>query len=287
MNVFKPSEIPLISTPITSSNRRNAKNHPAVNLGCCTAFQLLDKAGVLPNGSIGIIGNPAKSITTVKALIRRSQKPYVFLGSGADSNSVFASLNPEWVLNSAHETIPNGSGAIYFKKPIEAYTCLTLYLEDWALDHVIILHVGNGLQIGGELLNVLNAIGQPIILCEAVPQSLRSSDSATVTPLQFMRQMRYLLVFSSGAETGELIELLPKYRYEKINDGMELNAFSSRSFFHPFRPHRGIGFSANQSRTLEFKKDLFEMDELQKLYNAGYMLVYNALYNTVYLAQIV
>lgn len=102
-----------------------------------------------------------------------------------------------------------------------------------------------------------------------------------------MKQMHYLLVFSSGAETGELIQLLPKYQYERVTNTTGVNTFRSRSIFHPFHSHRGHGFSANQSRTLEFKKDAFEMDDLQKLFGAGYMLVYNAGQNTVFVAQLI
>ena len=102
-----------------------------------------------------------------------------------------------------------------------------------------------------------------------------------------MKQMHYLLVFSSGAETGELIQFLPKYQYERVTNTTGINTFRSRSFFHPFHSHCGHGFSANQSRTLEFKKDVFEMDDLQKIFGAGYMLVYNAGQNTVFIAQLI
>lgn len=286
-NIFRPSEIPALSAPVTSSNLRNTRNHPAVNLGSCTPFQLFENTGVSPNGTVCIIGNPARGIGIAKALIRRSQKSFLFLGTAADSNSVFTSLNPEWTRNMVQENLPRGNGAVYFTKPYAAYMEICEYIEGWAQNHFIIMHLGNGLQVGAELMNILNATGQSLLCCESVPQSLRNSDMRTITPLEFMKQMHYLLVFSSGAETGELIQLLPKYQYERVTNTTGVNTFKSRSFFHPLHSHRGHGLSANQSRTLEFKKDVFEMDDLYRLFGSGYMLVYNAGQNTVYVAQLI
>jgi hypothetical protein len=286
-NMFRPSEIPALSTPVTSSNLRNARNHPAINLGNCTPFQLFESTGVSLNGTACIIGNPARGIGTAKAFIRRSQKPFLFLGTATDSHSIFSSFNPEWVINSAQEALPYGNGAVYFTKPYAAYLEICEYIEGWAQDHFIIMHLGNGLQIGVELMNILNATGQSLLLCDSVPQSLRNSDMRTITPLEFMKQMHYLIVFSSGAETNELIQLLPKYQYERVTNTTGVNTFRSRSFLHPFHSHHGHGFSANQSRVLEFKKDVFEMDDLQKIFGAGYMLVYNAGQNTVFIAQLI
>lgn len=286
-NTFRPSEIPVLSAPVTSSNLRNARNHPAVNLGNCSPFQLFESTGVSPYGTVCIIGNPARGIGAAKALIRRSRKPFLFLGTGADSNSVFSSFNPEWTRNSMQETLPRGCGSIYFSKPYAAYLDICEYIEGWAQDHFIIMHLGNGLQVGAELMNILTATGQCLIFCDSVPQSLRNSDTRTVTPLEFMKQMHYLLVFSSGAETGELIQLLPKYQYERVTNSTGVTTYKSRSIFYPLHRHRSHGFSANQSRTLEFKKDLFEMDDLKKIFKSGNMIVYNAGQNTVFVAQLI
>ena len=284
-NMFTPSGIPVLSAPITATNLRNARNHPAVNLGSCTPFQLFENSGVSTDGTVCIIGKPARGIGAAKALIRRSQKPFLFLGTATDSNTAFSSFSPEWALGSAQEAIPRGSGAIYFTKPHAAYLEICEYIEEWAQDHIIVMHLGNGLQAGTELINVLSAVGQSILICESVSQSLRNSDMRTITPYEFIKQMHYLLVYSSGAETSELIQLLPKYQYETVTNTTGINTFKNRSFLHPFRSHRGLSFSANQSRTVNFKKDAFEMDDLQRLFSAGYMLIYNAGENAVFIAQ--
>lgn len=66
-NTFRPSEIPALSTLVTSSNLRNARNHPAVDLGRCTPFQLLEGAGVSPNGTVCIIYTNLFSLSIYKS----------------------------------------------------------------------------------------------------------------------------------------------------------------------------------------------------------------------------
>lgn len=286
-NTFKPSEIPILSSLVTSSNLRNIRNHPAVSLGNCTPFQLFESTGVSPKGTVCIIGNPVKGIGIAKALIRRSRKPFLFLGTGADNNSAFASFNPEWTLNSVQGKLPDGSGAIYFKRSVDAYSDIEHYLEDWGETHFIIAHLGTGLQVGAELMNKFNAIEQSLLFCEFVPRSLRNAESRTFTPSEFLKQISYLIVFSSGSETEDLIRLLPKYEYEKITDTAGVNTFRSRSIFHPFHSHRGHGFSASQSRTLEFNKNMFEHQDLNRMFASGLVLIYNAVNNTVFLTRII
>lgn len=286
-NTFKPSEIPILSSPVTSLNLRNIRNHPAVSLGNCTPFQLFESTGVSPKGTVCIIGNPAKGIGIAKALIRRSRKPFLFLGTGADSNSPFSTFNSDWTLNSAQEKLPSGSGAIYFKRSVEAYSDIEYYLEAWGETHFIIAHIGTGLQVGAELMNKFNAIEQSLLFCESVPRCLRNAESRTFAPSEFLKQISYLIVFSSGSETEDLIQLLPKYEYERVTDTMGVNTFRTRSFFHPFHSHRGHGLSASQSRTLEFNKNMFEHQDLHRLFAVGIVLIYNAENNTVFLARII
>lgn len=286
-NTFRPNEIPALSTPVTSANNRNTRNHPAVNLGCCTSFQLINNAGISHEGTVCVIGNPARGIGVAKAMIRRSQKPFLFLGTAADRNSVFSALNPEWVLDSAVETVTRGNGAIFFRKPFAEYADIMESMEDWAQSHMIVMHLANGLQAGPEMLDLFSATGQVLLFCDSVPQGIKGSDMHIMTPLEFMRKMNNLIVFSSGAETSGLIQLLPKYQYERVTNTTGVNTFRSRSFFHPFHSHRGYGFSANQSRTLEFNKNSFEQDDLQLIFASGQVLVYNGGQNAVFIANIV
>lgn len=285
-NKFSPREIPALSMPVTSSNRRNANNNPAVNLGSCTPFQLFESTGMSHSGSVCVIGNSARGIGVAKALIRRNNKPFLFLGVRSDENSVFSSLEPEWTLNSNEQYIENGNGAIFFSRPSIAYTDICMNFDEWATTHFIIMHVGNGLQVGAELLNLFASTGECLIFCDGVPQSIRNDKYRTITPLDFLKQMQHLLIFSAGSEAGDLVQLLPKYQYERVTNTQGVNTFKSRSFFHPFHVHRGQGYNVSQSRTMEFQKSVFEQDDLQRIFNSGYLLIYNARQNTVYTAQL-
>ncbi len=285
-NLFRPKEIPAL-TPVTSANSRNARNHPAVNIGCCTSFQLINNAGISHEGTVCVIGNPSRGIGVAKAMIRRSQKPFLFLGTVADRNSVFSAFDPEWVLDSAAATVPSGNGAIFLRRPFAEYTNIMESMEDWAQNHMIIIHLANGLQAGPEMLDLFSAIGQVVLFCDAIPQSIKSSEMHIMSPLEFMRRMDSLLVFSSGSETSDLIQLLPKYQYERITNTTGFNTYNSRSIFNPFHRHRGIGITANQARTIEFKKDAFEQDDLQRIFASGQVLVYNGRQNTVFIAQLI
>lgn len=284
---YPPSEISLISTPVTSANLRNARNRPVINLGCCTPFQLFTNVTLTGEGTVCIIGNPSRGIGVAKAMIRRSQKPFLLLGTASDENSPLFSLKPEWTLDSAQMSLPGGNGALLFSKPYSSYLEMCEYLEAWSRDYFLVLHLGSGLQIGVEILNLLSTVGQCLILCDSVPQSIRNSDSRIITSREFMSQMSYLLVFSAGVATRDLIELLPTYQYEKVSNTTNINIYRSRSIFHPFHKHRGHGVSVGQTRMMEYNKNVFEMDDLQNIFADGTALIYNARTNSVFLVQIV
>lgn len=283
---YRPTDISVVSAPITSSNIRNARNRPVIELGCCTPFQLFSECTLERIGTICVIGNPSRGIGITKALIKRNQKPFLIVGSASDRQSAFTALEPEWVIDSAKENLPAGNGAILFSKPYSSYLELCESFEEWSQNYFLILHLGGGLQIGPELLNLLSVGEQCMVFCESVPQSIRSSESQTISPKEFLSRMNYLLVFSAGVVTKDLIELLPTYQYEKVSNTMNINTYRGSSIFHPFHGHRGRGISIGQTRTMEYKKSLFEIDDLQKIFADGTLLLYNARTNSVFLTQL-
>lgn len=285
MSRYINSETPILSAPVTSANLRNARNQPVTELGCCTPFQLISAVDLPQNGSVCVIGDPVRSLGIAKALIRRSRKPFLFIGPASDKTSAFSSLGPEWINSSVQQSIPSGNGAILLSKPYSVYYELCEYIEEWQ-DRFIVLHLSGELQIGVELMNLLPAFGQCLIICDSVPQSIRNSEAKTITPKELMKQMSCLLVFRAGAATKDLIEILPTYVYEKITDTFSINSHRGRSVFHPLRRHRGRSFSIGQQRTMEYNKNLFENGDLQKISEDGFMLVYNAGDNKTYLAEL-
>ena len=285
-NRYKPRDISVVSFPVTSKNTRNAKNHPSVELGTCTPSQLINYAGINTTGNLCVIGNHSRCMSFLTPMIRRSMKPFLIIGPESDKNTAFLTLQPEWVLESAQATLPSGSGAIFLSNPYSSYMELCEYFETWSQKYFIILHLSGGVQVGPELLNLLNATEQCVILCDSIPHAIRNNEARTITAKEFMSQMTYLLVNSAGVATKDLIEILPTYQYEKVSNMMNINSYTGRAFFYPFRGHKGFGSSVGQTRTMDYKKSLFEMDELQRIFNDGTSLLYDANNNVVFLAQI-
>lgn len=283
---YRPAEIPVISTPVTSSNLRNARNQPVVDLGRCTPFQVLGNAEVDQKGTVCIIGEPERSIHTAKALIRRSRKPFLLIGPSERHCSTLLSLKPDWVHTAVSPNPPAGNGAFLLEKPYSAYLEVSEYLEEYGQTHFLILYLANGFQIGPHLLDLLAATGHCLIICESVPQAVRSDEGSALTVKDFLHKMDYLMVYGAGSATTELIELLPTYQYERIQNTTTVNTYSGRSVFHPLHRHRGHGTALGQIRTIDDKKCLFEMQELQRIFADGTMLLYCARKNSVYIAQV-
>ncbi len=286
-NSYTPREISLVSTPVTSKNRRNKDNNPSIWLGVSTPSQLIEYAGIDREGTICVLGNYKRSVSLATALIRRSEKPFLIIGSGTDKKSALTVLEPEWIKESVQPQLPSGNGALFLSDPYSSYMELCEYYKSWAEDYFIILHLHGGVQIGPELLNIINSSSQCLILADSLPKSIRNSENRTFTPKEVMSQMSYLLVHSAGVATKELVEILPTYQYEKVSNNINLNRFSGHSLFNPFRTRRNYGVSVGQTRTMEYKKSLFEMDELQRIFNDGTSLLYDANNNVVFLAQVI
>ena len=283
---YRPSDISIVSAPTTSANLRNSKAHPAIYLGCCTPSQMLSNTGISHNGIVCFVGDTARGIGIAKALIRRSRKPSLLLGAESNRSTLFSVLKADWTLDSAQLSLPVGNGAILFSDPYSSYLELCEYIREWSEDHYLIVHIGDGLQIGIEILNQLNSISECLIVCESIPRSLRESEIRGVSPLEFMKKMKYLVVSSIGSSSKDLVELLPTYQYETVSNTMNINAYRGRSILHPFRGHRGHGVFIGQTRTMDFKKSLFEVDDLKRIFDGGYMLAYNATNDSVYLVQV-
>ena len=284
---FRPSEISAISLPVTSLNTRNTAAHPAINIGSCTPFQAFDKVGITNEGTVCIVGNPQRSIGIAKALQRRNRKPLLFIGTSTDINCLSSFLSPEWFIDKAESDLPSGNGAILFSNPHSSYLELCEYIYEWQQEYFVLLHLGKGLKVDIEVINRINPSTQCLILCDSIPQSIRKSESHTLTPLEFMKEMSYLLVSSIGSSSKDLVELLPTYQYEKVTNTLNVNTYSGKSLLNPFHGHRGHGFTFSQARNMEYKKSTFEVDDLKKIFDAGYMLAYNSETDGVYLMEVV
>lgn len=285
-NRYSPRDISAISGPITAKNRRNAGNHPAIELGLCTPSQMISHTGIDVTGNICIVGNHSRGLSVLTPLIRRSGKPFLIIGPEAGRSEPFMSLEPDWTINAPQKELPGGNGAILLSNPYSSYIGMCEHFNNWSKDYFIILYLSGGVQAGFELLNLINAAEQCAIFCDTIPQAIRNSEAKTITVKEFLSSMSYLLVYSAGIATKELIEILPTYQYEKVSNTMTFNGHTGRAFFHPMRGHKGFGASVGQTRTMEYNKSLYEMQELQRIFSEGTALIYNAITNMVYLAQV-
>ncbi|MGM9661285.1 MAG: hypothetical protein ACI3WQ_11855 [Faecousia sp.] len=284
---YRPTEIAAISSPVTARNSRNVKNRPVIELYKCTPSQIFDHIGLDHTGTICILGNPARGIEIAKAIIRRSRKPFLLIGPAADKQSAFSVLGPEWTMGSAQAVLPGGNGAILFEDPYSSHLELCEFFVRWSRDYFLILHLCGGVQASPEILDLLSSTEQCLVFCDSVPQGLRSNESRTPTTKEFLCRMSYLFVFSSAGAARDLTEVLPTYQYERVTDTMSVNSFSSHPIFHPFHLHKGQGISWGQTRTMEYKKSLFEVDELEYLFDRGVLLSYVARINKVFLANLI
>lgn len=283
---YTPREIPLVSAPVTSKNRRNKDNNPSIWLGVTTPSQLIEYTGVDREGTICVLGNYKRSISLATALIRRSEKPFLIIGPASDKESALTVLEPEWITQSVQPQLPSGNGALFLSDPYSSYMELCEYFKSWAEDYFVILHLSGGVGIGPELLNIINSSGQCLILADSLPKAVRNSENRAITPKEVMSQMSYLLVHSAGVATKELIEVLPTYQYEKISNNINLNRFSGHSLFKPFRTRRNYGVSVGQTRTMEYKKNIFETDECKSFFDSGISIFYDAGTDAVYLVNV-
>lgn len=281
---FAPKGLRTLAFPVTKSNRYNAAQRPVDYLGNCTSSQILENTHFSMTGSACMIGNPAKAFPLVETFVRRSRLPFVLIEPQTGGNSPLKALPISWTLQTSPDILPPGNGLLQLGRP-NGYLDLCTYLQQWSADHLIILHLGSGLQIGQSVINCLNSLDSAIIICDSVQRSILREDAGTVSPVEFMKQMSGLFVFSIGNVAKDLIEVLPTYHYERVTNQVSYNNYNTRHMFQFFL-HKSRGISMSQSRTLEDKKSLFEQDELRELEEQNVLLIYNGRQNSTYLAHL-
>ena len=273
--------------PVTAvAHRRGADGAPVTELRGCTPSRLLQQTGLAAGKKLCILGAPARAVSVAEVLRRRSEKPLLLLGAAVDRDSALAALQVDWTLDDAPSgTLPDGDGAVFFSHPVSAYPELCRCLEEEGAARYPVLHIGSGLQIGPEVLNLLGAVGEYLLLCDALPQGLRSGENAlTVTGL--LEQTDGWIAFGAkaGSVTNELCDLLATYPYRKITNtaGSSVNVYASLRR----APHVGFGTSSSQSETTEFGKRVLEPHQLQALFAEGRLLVCDPGANGLYVASL-
>jgi hypothetical protein len=146
--------------------------------------------------------------------------------------------------------------------------------------------MSGGIQADGELLNLLNGLGEYVILTESLERGIKRADNLKITDKDILLSMKYILTSSIGSAAAALLEVLPSYEKEKLTDNVGINANIGVSGVVLQRySHSGNGFYYGRSRTVETKPILSHSDIINMQANSE-MIIYNTDTGDIWVAQI-
>lgn len=273
-----PNGLSLLRLPVTARHRSEERRRDLRELGSLTAAAALEKTGIGPDGPIACCGSGNRFAALLRALVKRSPRPFVIVGTELDMNSgCLLALEPEWTEKNISFRLPEGSGALILDPSNEdIYLALPEALPKWR-DHLVIMCLGGGLQADLAMLDQLNTHGSYVLLCSALGRSIRGTEGGRLTPAELLRAMDYLVISSAGLSAAEVLEVLPTYQSERITNTMDLSTHRTED-----RPKLGTrndrdrgGLGMSQSRSLE-EKPIVTQDELRAMQQSGQLLVHNA-----------
>lgn len=188
------------------------------DLEMTTAVNMISVTGVKANAPMIMCGRYNKLYPVLKQLLRMQQIPYVLVGTQKDLvNSCFADIEVDWSENQIVENLHTGNGMILLRPGAETTYTMKEAMSYW-YDRLVILCLGNGLQVNPELLNILNSIGNYIIVTESLSRSIRGNDGWKITTEELLASMDYILVSSIGTSAKSLMKVLPSYECEKVTN---------------------------------------------------------------------
>lgn len=278
----------LLSLPSTKKDRTNNKHRNIGNIEATSAARMLSVTGVCPDAPAIICGRYNKALPVVRQLTKMSSRPFLILGTKRDlsENSCLYALETEWKSENIERTLPNGNGVLMVRPGAETNLALKEYLPKWDT-HLIIICLGNGLQVDQELLNLLNSVGHYIILSETLQRSIKSMDGCKLTASELLSSMEYILVSSIGTAGKELLKVLPDFQYEKITNTTDFSSHqdSPQKYGDGHHHRTGGGFRFSQSKVLE-NRSILTQDELIKLQDSNLMLIHNTRCSHTWIAKI-
>ena len=222
--LYKTIGRPFINLPSTQKNKFNNKQRNVGEIEMSSAAHMIGITGICPEGSLIFCGKHNKAFPIIRQLVRMSARPFVLLGTRRDlsEESCLRLLNIEWEDEIPKHNLPEGNGILVLKPGGETNLMLKDCLVNWD-SHFIIMCVGNGLQVDQEILNLLNGVGNYMLLTEMLYRSVKATDGIQLTPEDLLSSMDYILVSSIGTAGKELIKVLPDYEYEKITNTTDVS----------------------------------------------------------------
>lgn len=173
--------VALLRIPIGKTSRADSKRRSIGDLGWMTAAKMLSVTGVRPDSPILLSGRHNKTFPVLRQLVKMSPVPCLLIGTRRDlEQSCMLDLGFDWTSETPGGHLPLGSGALYLRPGAETNLALKTYLPGWDT-HLLILCLGNGLQVDAELLNLLNGLGRYILVSESLIRSVKGSEGCRLT----------------------------------------------------------------------------------------------------------
>lgn len=282
------SGLSLLSLPIGKKDSVNTMRKNIGDLEMTTAANMISVTGVKANAPMIMCGRHNKLYPVLKQLLRMQQIPYVLVGTQKDlEDSCFADIEVDWSENQIVESLHTGNGMIMLRPSAETVYMMKEAMTYW-YDRLVILCLGNGLQVDSELLNILNSRGNYIIVTESLSRSIRGSEGWRITTEELLASMDYILVSSIGTSAKNLMSVLPSYECEKITNTTDFSFHrdSPNNVLGNIHHRNGGGLRVGQARTQD-TKCIFTQDDLIRMQDNNTMLIYNARVSHTWVARIV
>lgn len=257
------------------------------DLGMTTAAYMISVTGIGVNAPMIMCGRHNKVFPVLKQLLRMQETAYVLVGTQKDlEDSCFANIPIDWRENQAVGNLPQGNGMIILRPGAETVYLMKEAIPYW-FDHLVVLCLGNGLQVDANLLNLLNGLGSYIIVTEALGRSIGGSEGCRITAEELLASMDYIVVSAIGTSAKSLMTVLPAYEHEKITitTDLSLHRDSPENTFENIHHRSGGGLRVGQARTQE-TKCIFTQDELTRMQDNNITLIYNARVAHTWIARI-
>lgn len=285
--LFSSQGLSLLSLPIGKSDSANTARKNIADLEMTTSANMISVTGVNANSPMLMCGKYNKLYPVLKQMLRMLEMPYVLVGTQKDFETSFLGTIPtDWRDCQIPRNLSEGNGMITVRLGAETTYMMKDAMVNW-YDRMVVLCLGNGIQVDQELLNILNSLGSYIIMSEALSRSIRGSEGCKMTAEELLASMDYIIVSSIGTSAKSLMAVLPSYECEKVTNTTDftLHRDSPNRDLGNNHHRNGGGLRFGQARTTE-SKCIFTHDDLTRMQDNNTMLIYNAKAAHIWVARI-
>lgn len=288
--LFRSVGMSMLSLPVGKRECSNEKKRAICDLEGVSASQMISAVGLRPNCPTILCGAYNKSCLLLRQMLRMSRLPVVLVETERDLEMLPLDVHKNWEKNHPVQMLPDNDGVLRLSPNVESVLELKECLSGWGT-HMIVLFIGTGLQLDAELMDLLNAHGNYILMTNSLFRGIKSSEGSRLSPADVLSSMDYIVISSIGAAARELVAVLPTYESEQVTSTADVSLFSRSPRTHNgssgrHRGGSGNGLSLSQSRSLE-TKPILSQDDLRKMQDENVMLLYNVKEGHTYTARLI